>query len=71
MPNVVGQRIRGNLAYFDFGAHRRRLIDAIGPDVIKYVAESSHFQENGATGTDPPGWTTTVVETGGSRGVSL
>ena len=65
MADVVGQRIRGNLTYFDFGAHRRRLVDAIGPDVIKHLAASSDFQENGATGTDPPGWTTTVVEAGG------
>jgi hypothetical protein len=37
MADVIGQRIAGNLVYIDKGAHRRRLIDAIGPDVIKFI----------------------------------
>lgn len=38
-----------------------RIIDAIGPDVTKYSLEP-HVAN--AAGTDPTGWTTTVVETG-------
>ena len=34
MANLHSRRIGGNLAYWD--GHQKRLIDAIGPDVIKY-----------------------------------
>lgn len=51
-----------NLAFW--ADHRKRLIDAIGPDVIKYVLGPGQVQAHGGTGSDPAGWTTTVVETG-------
>lgn len=52
----------GNIVYYD--THRMRVVDAIGPDVIKYELLPEHLQYAGGTGTDPIGWTTTVVEVG-------
>lgn len=37
MTDVIGQRIKGNLVYIDRGTHMKRLVDAIGPDVVKYI----------------------------------
>lgn len=53
--------IKGNLAYWD--THRRRLIDAIGPDVVKYVDDFVHLPVDDTTG-DPTAWDMTVVEVG-------
>ena len=61
MANLHARRIRGNLVYYD--THRKRLIDAIGPDVIKYELQPGHLV--GSAGAAPPGWTETVVEVGG------
>tara|TARA_Y100000310_G_scaffold246825_1_gene252232 strand:- start:5845 stop:6561 length:717 start_codon:yes stop_codon:yes gene_type:complete len=60
MANLHSRRIRGNLAYYD--THRKRLIDAVGPDVIKYDLQPGHLV--GLAGAAPPGWTETVVEVG-------
>ncbi|MGE0229985.1 MAG: hypothetical protein AB7I38_17070 [Dehalococcoidia bacterium] len=63
MTNVAGTRIKGNLAYFDHGAHRKRLIDAIGPDVVKvdldFVGNVHHN-----SGEMDLNWTVTRVEGG-------
>ena len=59
MANIHSRRIRGNLAFHD--THLKRLVDAIGPDVTKYFLEPNVA---GAAGTDPTGWTTTMVEAG-------
>lgn len=64
MPNTQGRRVRGNLVYIDQGGGLRRVVDAIGPDVLKYIAEPSHFQANAATASDPSRFTVTVVEAG-------
>lgn len=64
MANIIGTRIKGNIGYIDRGAHLRRLIDAIGPDVIKYELQPHVAQATGGTATDPRGWTTTMVEAG-------
>ncbi len=61
MSDLHSRRIRGNLAYWD--AHRKRLIDAIGADVVKYVDDFEHFPVDDTTG-DPVAWTMTVVEAG-------
>ncbi len=61
MANLHARRIRGNLAYYD--THRKRLIDAIGPDVIKYDLQPGCLEGNGES-VDPPGWTLTAVEVG-------
>lgn len=54
--------VRGNLVYYD--THRMRVVDAIGPTVVKWILDAADFQPKGGTGTDPRGYTTTVVETG-------
>ena len=61
MTDVIQRSIKGNIVYVDESAHLSRLIDAIGPDVIKYDAKNGDF---GETAGDPAGWTTTVVEVG-------
>jgi len=62
MADVIGQRIAGNLLYIDRSAHLRRIVDAIGPDVIKW---DERFLNAGALSADDPlGWTVTLVEAG-------
>jgi hypothetical protein len=62
--NVIERNINGNRVFIDADAHLKRIVDAIGPGVIKYEAKSSDFQANGGTASDPNGWTATVVEVG-------
>lgn len=52
----------GALVFYE--DHLARIVDAVGSNVIKYVADSGEFQQNGDSGTDPRGWTATVVEAG-------
>jgi hypothetical protein len=66
MANVIGRRISGNLVYGEqIGAARKfkRLHDAIGPDVIKYVED---FVGSGPAtdATFDDDWTITRVEAG-------
>lgn len=62
MANVEGRRIAGNLVYVDTAAHLKRLIDAIGPDVIKY---SNDFVSGAGIDTAIDNeWTVTRVEAG-------
>lgn len=61
--DVIGDRIKGNLVYIDRGAHLKRLVGAIGPGVVVFNEDFVHFTDAGA-GSDPVGWTTTMVETG-------
>lgn len=62
MADVIGQRIAGNLAYIDKAAHLKRLIDAIGPDVFKFVDD---FERSRLTAADALlGATITLVEAG-------
>lgn len=60
MANLHSQRINGNLVFYD--THLKRLIDAVGPDVLKYDLQPGHLP--GLAGAAPPGWTETVVEVG-------
>lgn len=66
MANVVGRRAGGNLVYVDAGAHLMRVVDAIGPDVVKYefLPWVHNVQDENATGSDPEAFFTTVVEAG-------
>ena len=66
MANVIGRRIGGNLAYVDAGSHLMRVVDAIGPDVVKFELNpwTMGIQAEGATGTDSHAFKTTVVEAG-------
>lgn len=62
MANMIGQRIQGNLVYVDQAAHLRRIIDAVGPDVTKYIDDFV-----GGPGIDTAfddDWTVTRVEAG-------
>jgi len=66
MANVIGKRFAGNLVYVDQAAHGMRVVDAIGPDVIKFEFNpwTMGVQAEGATATDSHAFTTTVVEAG-------
>lgn len=63
MADVIGQRIAGNLVYIDNGVHRRRVIDAIGPDVFKFLNDFMLGQGLSATAL---GDQATVTATGTS-----
>lgn len=60
MANVHSKRIAGNLVFWD--THRERLIDAIGPDVVKF--EDDFVISRLAAADAPVGWTVTLVEAG-------
>lgn len=62
MADVIGQRLAGNLLYIDKAAHRRRIIDAIGPDVIKYL--NDFVRGPGVDAALDNDWTVTRVEGG-------
>lgn len=65
MADVIGKRIGGNLVYIDRSAHGHRVVDAIGPDVIKF---QERFLNSGLAAADAPvGWTITLVEAGASE----
>lgn len=66
MADVIGQRIAGNLVYIDRGAHLRRVIDAIGPDVFKYVND---FMQGPGLSATALGDDATVTATGSSTAV--
>ena len=60
MANVQATKIGGNVVYYD--DTRQRWIDAIGPNVVKYL---EHFVGTPFDGADTPaGWTVTLVEGG-------
>lgn len=62
MSDVIGHRHNGNLVYIDRGAHLKRLLDAIGPDVIKYIDD--FVGGPGADAAFDTFWTVTRVEAG-------
>ena len=62
MANVQGRRFNGNLVYLDEAAHLKRIIDAIGPDVIKYVDDFTGGPAIDTAFDDD--WTVTRVEAG-------
>ena len=62
MAALHSRYIAGNLVFWD--THRKRLVDAIGPDVVKYFND---FTEMSISSDAIPGWTTTLVETGGGE----
>jgi hypothetical protein len=62
MADVIGQRIAGNLVYIDKSAHLKRVVGAVGPDVIEFFDD---FTRSTLTGADAPlGATVTLVEGG-------
>lgn len=63
MADIIGQRIAGNIVYIDRAKHQRHVVDAIGPDVIKYLA--NRFVNSTLAAADAPlGFTITLVEAG-------
>lgn len=55
--------ISGHLAYWD--THRKRLVDAVGANVVKYMDD---FVASPLAAADAPlGWTVTLVEAGGGE----
>lgn len=63
MANLHQRRIAGALCYWD--THQRRLIDAFGANVVKYLED---FIASGVEDADHPvGWTVTLVEGGGGE----
>lgn len=62
MADVIGQRIAGNIVYIDKSAHLRRVLHAVGPDVIQF---SERFVRPLISASDTLlDWTTTLVEAG-------
>ena len=60
---VHSRYVRGALAYYE--GHLRRLVDAVGENVQKFELKPEHAgQHAGATGSNPPAFTMTVVEIG-------
>jgi hypothetical protein len=62
MANVQGGRVNGNLVYFDKIGRLRRYVDAIGPDVIKYL--NDFVSGPGIDTAFDNDWTVTRVEAG-------
>ena len=61
MAGMNSRQIGGNLVFHRDG-HQHRLLDAFGPDVVKYVDD---FTVSGLAAADAPlGWTVTLVEAG-------
>ena len=61
MPQVHGQRIRGAVA--EWSTHKKRILRAVGENVVSYNEDFVNFPVDDTTG-DPTAWTTTVVEAG-------
>lgn len=64
MSDVIGERIKGNLVYIDRAAHRKRIVDAIGPDVVKVDLDFVGTVHHGSAGEMDLNWTVTRVEAG-------
>lgn len=64
MAGMNSRQIGGNLVFHRDG-HQHRLLDAFGPDVVKYVDD---FTNSGLSAADAPlGWSVTLVEAGASE----
>ena len=61
MPNLRSRRINGNLAFWS--THQKRILDATGEGVVKYIDDFTSFPVDDTTG-DPVAWTSTMVEAG-------
>jgi len=61
MSDVHSQWWNGNLVYYD--THRMRWLDAIGPNVVKFIDHFTRLPVDDTTG-DPTEFTMTVVEVG-------
>lgn len=68
MTNLHSRRINGNLVWYD--NTRQRIIDAIGPDVTKYILNTAALPTDDSTG-DPTEWTLTAVEVGAGTSTAV
>ena len=66
MADVIGQRVGGSIVYIDRGSHLKRVVGAVGADVIHYefLPWVHNVQDEDVTAQDPEGFFTTVVEVG-------
>jgi hypothetical protein len=76
VADVIGHRIAGNLVYLDKGAHLKRVVEAIGPDVFKFQHDFMRGQGLSATilgdeATVTATGTSPVVYTDAAGGVLL
>jgi hypothetical protein len=58
---IHSQHIAGALAFWE--THRKRIVDAVGSNVVKYIDDFTSIPTDDTTG-DPTAWTMTVVEAG-------
>ncbi len=68
MTNMHSKRIKGNLVFYD--TNHQRWIDAIGPDVTKYILNTAALPTDDTTG-DPAEWTLTAVEVGAGNSTAV
>ncbi|QDP67991.1 MAG: hypothetical protein Unbinned657contig1001_33 [Prokaryotic dsDNA virus sp.] len=61
MPQVHGRRIKG--AVCEWSTHQKRILRAVGENVVSYHEDFVNFPVDDTTG-DPLAWSTTVVEAG-------
>ena len=61
LANVHSHWVRGALVYYQ--THLKRMVDAVGSDVVKYIDDFVSFPVDDTTG-DPLAWTATMVEGG-------
>ena len=61
LANVHSRWVRGNLVYYQ--THMKRLVEAVGIDVVKYIDDFVSFPVDDSTG-DPVAWTDAMVEAG-------
>ena len=61
MPQVHGRRIKG--AVCEWSTHQKRILRAVGENVVSYHEDFVNFPVDDTTG-DPLAWTTTAVEVG-------
>lgn len=68
--SVHSKYIKGNLAFYD--THLKRILDAQGADVVKYIDDFTYLPVDDTTG-DPTAFTVTTVDGGadGNGSVSL
>jgi hypothetical protein len=65
--DVKGKTVQGNLVYTD--THEKRILDAFGPDVTKYLNEFTDGPGTDATFDDD--WTVTRVEAGAGESTAI
>jgi len=68
MANLHSRRVNGNLVFYD--NTQQRIIDAIGPDVTKFILNTAFAADDDTTG-DLSGFTHTAVEVGAGSSTAV